>query len=126
MIYCHISLTSHFNSSTYWMLFSVVYSRVNKLSFDSLRNEFCLARVNSCHAGPVYIQKLQKSLWSQMPWRQVGADPSVPTMVFHAQCNIFPSKSAPVLPNFIEILSKADDTQKCRLLFSNNKQHVMG
>ena len=45
-------------------------------------------------------------------------------MVFHVQWNIFPWKSTGVLPNSIEILSKAEDTPECRLLFSNHKQHV--
>ena len=59
-----------------------------------------------------------------MPWRHVSAEPSVAIMVVHIQCSTFPWNPARVLPNFIKILSKTDDTLKCCLLFGNHKQHV--
>ena len=42
---------------------------------------------------------------------QVGAEPSVAIMVFPVQWSKSPWIFAGVLPNFIELLAKADDTQ---------------
>ena len=46
--------------------------------------------IEACHAGPIFIQVYETSLWPQMPQRQVGGEPSVAIMVFHVQCSIFP------------------------------------
>ena len=67
---------------------------------------------------PYIYGKYKTSLWPQMPRRQVGAEPSVDIMIFHVQYSIIRWESARVLPNFIEILSKADDTTECCLPFS--------
>ena len=83
--------------------------------------------IEACHAGPIFIQVYKTSLWPQMPQRQVGGEPPVTIMVFHVQCSIFPWKYSTFLPNFIEILSKADDTPNCRLLSAiRNSMLIVG
>ena len=59
-----------------------------------------------------------------MPRCQAGAEPSMAITLFHVQCSIFHWKYGYVLPNFIDILSNADNTQYCRLLLCNHKRHV--